>query len=69
MLTRYKLLAQIIVDEMRIMHMNPLRWKAVHTLLGSKPESPSKFLPRTLDHYEAQTQYTHILSARLLPSQ
>ncbi len=62
MLTRYKLLAQIIVDEMRIMHMNILRWEAVHALLGFM----AKFLPRTLKKYEAQTMYTHILSARLL---
>jgi hypothetical protein len=60
MLTRYKLLAQIIVDEMQIMHMNILRSEAVHTLLGSL----AKILPRTLNDYEVQTMYTHILSAR-----
>ncbi len=56
---RYKLLAQIIVDEMRIMSMNILRWQAVHTLFKKQ-----WFLPSTLQDFENKTRWTHILSAR-----
>ena len=62
MLTRYKLLAQIIVDEMRIMRMNVLRLQAVHDFFRN-----AKFLPRTLSKFEKQTKWTHVLSARLIP--
>ncbi len=60
MLTRYRLLAQIIVDEMHIMRLNILRWKAIHDLLGNY------CCPSTLDEFEQETTWTHVLSARLL---
>jgi hypothetical protein len=59
--TRYKLLAEIIVDEMRIMRMNVLRLQAVHNLFGPKKWW---FLPRTLKDFEKKTEWTHVLSAR-----
>ena len=63
-LTRYKLLAQIIVDEMRIMRVNVLRLQAVRKLFG-KPVA--EVLPRTLSEFEEKTKWTHVLSARLIP--
>ncbi len=54
------MLAQIIVDEMRIMRVNIFRL-AVHELIGNK-----WFLPGALEDFELETKWTHILSARLL---
>jgi hypothetical protein len=62
MLTRYKLLAQLIVDEMIIMRFNVFRLKGVHDMLGTN----FKFLPITLEEFEDKIKYTHVLSARLL---
>jgi hypothetical protein len=48
---RYKLLAQAMVDEMLIMRANPLRFKTVHLL-------------QTLEEFEEDTMWIHVLSAR-----
>ena len=48
---RYKLLAQAMVDEMLIMRANPLRFKMVHLL-------------QTLEEFEEDTMWIHVLSAR-----
>ncbi len=44
-----------MVDEMRIMRMNILRWKAVHYLLFGAHK------------FQNETKWTHVLSARLVP--
>ena len=65
-LVRYKLLAETMVDEMRIMRMNILRWKAVHDLLFGAHKG-KWFVPSTLEDFEEENKWTHILSARLEP--
>ncbi len=58
-----------MVDEMRIMRMNILRWKAVHDLLfGTHRKGEVKwFVPSTLENFEEETKWTHVLSARSVP--
>jgi len=68
---RYKLLAQIIVDEKRIMRVNVLRRMApkfhsiVLCLLGSlyQHQLVQWFLPSTFNDFEEKTKWTHVLSA------
>ncbi len=66
-LARYKLLAGTMVDEMRIMRMNVLRWKAVHDRLFGTDKKDSWIVPNTLKEFEEETKWTHVLSARLVP--
>ncbi len=58
-----------MVDEMRVMRMNILRWKAVHHLLfgASSVEAGKWFVPSTLEDFQEETKWTHVLSARLVP--
>ncbi len=67
MLARYKLLAETMVDEMRIMRMNILRWKAVQNLLFGAHREGRWFVPSTLEDFQKETKWTHVLSARLVP--
>ncbi len=53
-----------MVDEMRIMRMNILRWKAVHDLLFGTDSQGKWFVPSTLEDFEKETKWTHVLSAR-----
>ena len=55
-----------MVDEMRIMRMNILRWKAFHDLLFGAHKG-YWFVPSTLENFEEETKWTHVLSARLVP--
>jgi hypothetical protein len=56
-----------MVDEMRIMRMNILRWKAVHYLLLGATRGRIWFVPSTLEDFQKETQWTHVLSARFVP--
>jgi hypothetical protein len=58
MITRYRLLADIMIDEMCIMRMNIFRWDVIQNLSVFKWDS--------LDEMEESTKWTHVLSARLL---
>jgi hypothetical protein len=62
---RYRLLAQIIVDEMRIMRMNPFRMKAFRMKVLGKDDY--WFIPHTIEKFEEKTKYVHVLSARFPP--
>ncbi len=55
------------MDEMRIMRMNILRWKAVHDLLFGAHRKEKWIVPSTLEDFEKETKWTHVLSARLVP--
>jgi hypothetical protein len=59
------MLAEAMVDEMRIMQMNIFRWNVVHNLLFCPIKRPW-FVPRTLKSFENETKWTHVLSARLV---
>ena len=56
-----------MVDEMRIMRMNILRWKAFHDRLFGAHRQGKWFIPSTLEDFEEETKWTHVLSARLVP--
>ena len=58
------MLAQIMVDEKRIMRVNVLRMQSVHTWLGKT--AVAEFLPNTLAEFDENTKWTHVLSARFI---
>ena len=62
--SRYKLLAETMVDEMRMMRMNIFRWEAVHSMLREANLEEQWFIPSTLNRFEEETKWTHVLSAR-----
>jgi hypothetical protein len=62
---RYRLLAQIIVDEKRIMRMNVFRFESFHGSWEKYHLHEYLFsLPKTLKEFEDATRWTHIMSAR-----
>jgi hypothetical protein len=63
---RYRLLAQIIVDEKRIMRMNVFRFESFHGVWEKYHLHEYLFsLPKTtLKDFEDATRWTHIMSAR-----
>jgi hypothetical protein len=62
---RYRLLAQIIVDEKRIMRMNVFRFESFHGVWEKYHLHEYLFsLPKTLKEFEDATRWTHIMSAR-----
>jgi hypothetical protein len=66
---RYKLLAQIIVDEKKVMQMNVFRFERVHSVWKHFRLHEYFFsLPKTLREFEEATERTHIMSARCIIS-